>query len=33
MPRFINRFAAFFLRFLPRSIAADAAFMSIRDKD
>ncbi len=33
MPRFMNRFAAFFLRFLPRSLAAEAAFMSIRDKD
>ena len=32
MPRFMNRFAAFFLRFLPRSIAAEAAFFSIRDK-
>ena len=33
MPRLINRCAAFFLRFLPRSVAADAAFMSIRDKE
>lgn len=33
MPRFMNRFAAFFLRFLPRSVAAEAAFMSIRDKE
>ena len=33
MPRLMNRFAAFFLRFLPRSLAADAAFMSIRDKE
>jgi hypothetical protein len=33
MPRFMNRFAAFLLRFLPRSVAAGAAFMSIRDKD
>lgn len=33
MPRFMNRFAAFFLRFLPRSLAAEAAFMSIRDKN
>lgn len=32
MPRIMNRLAAFFLRFLPRSVAAEAAFMSIRDK-
>ena len=32
MPRLMNRFAALFLRFLPRSVAAEAAFMSIRDK-
>lgn len=33
MPRLMNRFGAFCLRFMPRSLAADAAFMSIRDKD
>ena len=33
MPRLMNRFAALFLRFLPRSVAAEAAFMSIRDKE
>ena len=33
MPRLMNRLAALFLRFLPRSIAAEAAFMSIRNKD
>lgn len=33
MPRFINRFSAFGLRFLPRSLAAEAAFFSIRDKN
>ena len=33
MPRLMNRCAALFLRFLPRSAAAEAAFMSIRDKE
>jgi len=32
MPRFMNRFGAFCLRFMPRSMAADAAFMSISEK-
>ena len=32
MPRFINKFGAFCLRFMPRSLAAEAAFLSIRDK-
>lgn len=33
MPRLMNRFGAFVLRFLPRSLAAEAAFFSIRDKN
>ncbi|MBR4532840.1 SDR family oxidoreductase [bacterium] len=33
MPRLMNRFGAICLRFMPRSMAADAAFMSIRDKE
>lgn len=33
MPRLMNRLAALFLRFLPRSVAADAAFMSINEKE
>ena len=33
MPRFMNRFGAFCLRFLPRNLAADAAFMSIKEED
>ena len=33
MPRFINRFAAFCLRFMPRSLAAAAAFLSIGDNN
>ena len=33
MPRLMNRFGAMCLRFMSRSMAADAAFMSIRDKD
>lgn len=33
MPRFMNRFGAFCLRFMPRSLAADAAFMSINEKE
>ena len=33
MPRLMNRFGAFCLRFMPRSMAADAAFMSIMDSD
>ncbi len=31
MPRFMNRLGAFCLRFMPRSMAADAAFMSIKE--
>ena len=33
MPRFMNRSAAFCLRFMPRSVAANAAFMSIKEGD
>ncbi len=33
MPRLMNRFGAICLRFMPRSMAAAAAFMSIRDKE
>ena len=33
MPRFMNRFGAFCLRFMPRSLAADAAFTSIKKSD
>ena len=33
MPRLMNRIGAFFLRFMPRSLAAEAAFMSIKDKE
>lgn len=33
MPRFMNRFGAFCLRFMPRSLAADMAFKSVRDED
>jgi short-subunit dehydrogenase len=33
MPRLMNRFGSICLRFMPRSMAAAAAFMSIRDKE
>ena len=33
IPRLMNRFGAICLRFMPRSMAAAAAFMSIRDKE